>query len=45
VTETLRGLRKDKEAREEATEQTTTSDPKNYLRKKQLIVKVGKLTK
>jgi hypothetical protein len=45
VTETLRGLRKEKEAREEVIEQTTTSDPDNSLRKQQLIVKIGKLTK
>jgi hypothetical protein len=45
VTETLRGLRKEKEAREEVIEQTTTSDPDNSLSKQQLIVKIGKLTK
>jgi hypothetical protein len=45
VTKTLRGLRKEKEAREEVIEQTTTSDPDNSLSKQQLMVKIGKLTK
>jgi hypothetical protein len=43
VTKTLRGLRKEKEARKEVMEQKTTSDPHNSLRKQQLIVKIGKL--
>lgn len=45
VTETLRGLRKEKEARREVAEQTTTYDPDNSPSKQLLIVKVGKLTK
>ena len=45
VTETLRGLRKEKEAREEVIEQTTTYDPYNSLSKQKLIVNIGKLTK
>jgi hypothetical protein len=43
VTETLRGLRKEKEAREEVIEKTTTSGPDKSLSKQQLIVKIGKL--
>jgi hypothetical protein len=45
VKEKFRGLRKEKEAQEEVIEQITTYDPKNSLRKQQLIVKIGKLTK
>jgi hypothetical protein len=43
VTETLRGLRKEKEAREEVTKKTTTSSLDKSLSKQQLIVKIGKL--
>ena len=45
MTETLRGLRKEKEAWKEVIEQKTTSDPDNSLRKQELIVNIGKLTK
>jgi hypothetical protein len=43
VTETLRGLRKEKEAREEVTKQATTSSLDKSLSKQQLIVNIGKL--
>jgi len=45
VTETLRGLRKEKEARGEVIEQATIYDHVSSLSKQQLILKVGKLTK
>jgi len=45
VTNTLRGLRKEVEAQGEVTEKETISDPVSSLRKKQLVLKVGKLTK
>jgi hypothetical protein len=45
VTETLRGLRKEVEARGEVTEKETISDPVSSLSKQQLVLKVGKLTK
>ena len=45
VTNTLRGLRKEVEAQGEVTEQETISDPVSSLRRQQLVLKVGKLTK
>jgi DNA repair exonuclease SbcCD ATPase subunit len=43
VTETLRGLRKEKEAREEVTKEAITSSPDKSLNKQKLIAKIEKL--